>query len=108
MALNHIKYEFSKNKLLCYIVSVTNYWLLGWVNYWKELLAVTVPANNLLLAETGPVNKLLWARTVPANRFLLARPLQSFKTFPHPLKVPLSVAPKVPVFGPEVKGNHVQ
>ena len=39
--------------------------------------------------------KLLLAGTVLVNKFLLP---ESFKIIPHPLKVTLSVAPKVPAF----------
>ena len=53
-----------------------------------ELLARTVPANNLSLAGT-----------VPANKFLLARTPKNL--------VPISAAPKVPEFCPEVEGNPV-
>ena len=45
---------------------------------WIELLAGTVPANKHLLAGTPKKLK--------------------FQKFPHPLKVPLSAAPKVPEF----------
>ena len=72
----------------------------GW-SYW--------PANNLLLAGTVPANKLLLAGTVPANKFLLAGTPKNLKfQCPPPLKVPLSAAPKVPEFCPEVEGNPVQ
>ena len=41
-------------------------------NYWKSLLAGTIPAYNSSLAGTVPANNSLLARTVPANNSLLA------------------------------------
>ena len=64
----------------------------------KEHLTGTVPANKEHLTGTVPVNKKHLTCTIK---------LGFSKKHPNTHKVPLSAAPKVPEFCPEVEGNPV-
>ena len=66
----------------------------------EEVIDRSIPVNNFLLTGTVPVNNSLLTGTVPVK-------VKVSKSFPHPLKAPHSVAPKVPEFCPEIEGNPV-
>ena len=65
----------------------------------KRLYAGTIPANKEYAAGTVPSNKKYAAGTPKKFHFS--------KKIPNPLQAPISAAPKVPEFCPEVEENPV-
>ena len=74
----------------------------------EKHLTGTVPVNKEHITGTVPVNKEHLTDTVPVNNKHLTGTLKKLgfsKKYPNTLEVPLSAAPKVPEFCPEVEGN---
>ena len=74
----------------------------------KMMLVIIAPLPPMANRGTFPFRKRLSAGAVPVNKKHLSGTLKKIvfsQKYPNTLEVPLSAAPKVPEFCPEIEGN---